>query len=105
MEIDFKGKRALVTGAGKGKSMILFSCYLDCNFSLKLSNHAYNFNVVIYDLCVSYFIISQIFICYTFVLLLTGIGRSTAKALAQGGAEVIALTRSQSDLDSLVAEV
>ncbi|KAK3705059.1 hypothetical protein QZH41_009323, partial [Actinostola sp. cb2023] len=51
MEISFKGKRALVTGAGKG------------------------------------------------------IGRSTAKALAQGGAEVIALTRTQADLDSLVAEV
>jgi len=50
MEINFTGKRALVTGAGKG------------------------------------------------------IGRSTAKMLAKGGAEVIALSRTQADLDSLKAE-
>ncbi|KXJ23646.1 L-xylulose reductase [Exaiptasia diaphana] len=51
MEFNFKGKRALVTGAGKG------------------------------------------------------MGRSTAIALAQCGAEVIALTRTQADLDSLVKEM
>ncbi|XP_020899887.1 D-erythrulose reductase [Exaiptasia diaphana] len=51
MEIIFKGKRALVTGAGKG------------------------------------------------------IGRTAAKALAQCGAEVIALARTQADLDTLVKEV
>ncbi|XP_078349045.1 L-xylulose reductase-like [Oculina patagonica] len=51
MDINFKGKRALVTGAGKG------------------------------------------------------IGRSTAKMLAECGAEVIALSRTQADLDSLKEEV
>ncbi|XP_072882191.1 L-xylulose reductase-like isoform X1 [Hemitrygon akajei] len=50
MELSFAGKRALVTGAGKG------------------------------------------------------IGRATAKALLACGAEVIAVTRTQSDLDSLVQE-
>ncbi|KXJ23654.1 L-xylulose reductase [Exaiptasia diaphana] len=50
MEISFNGKRALVTGAGKG------------------------------------------------------IGRNIAKALVKCGAEVIALTRTQADLDSLVKE-
>jgi len=34
-----------------------------------------------------------------------GIGRATAKALVQCGAEVIALTRTQADLDTLVKEV
>ncbi|ODN67443.1 SDR family oxidoreductase [Methylobrevis pamukkalensis] len=34
-----------------------------------------------------------------------GIGRATAKMLAARGAEVIALTRSQDDLDSLAAEI
>ncbi|XP_018617443.1 L-xylulose reductase [Scleropages formosus] len=33
-----------------------------------------------------------------------GIGRATALALAQGGAEVIAVTRTQADLDSLILE-
>ncbi|XP_023676230.1 L-xylulose reductase [Paramormyrops kingsleyae] len=50
MEISFKSKRAVVTGAGKG------------------------------------------------------IGRAAALALARGGAEVIAVTRTQADLDSLVSE-
>ena len=35
----------------------------------------------------------------------TGIGRATVKALARFGAEVIALSRTQSDLDSLNSEV
>ena len=34
-----------------------------------------------------------------------GIGRTTTKALVQCGAEVIALSRTQSDLDSLKQEV
>lgn len=34
-----------------------------------------------------------------------GIGRAAALALARGGAEVIAVTRTQADLDSLVSEV
>lgn len=34
-----------------------------------------------------------------------GIGRATVKALAQYGAEVIALSRTQADLDSLKQEV
>lgn len=33
-----------------------------------------------------------------------GIGRATVKALAQYGAEVIALSRTQADLDSLKQE-
>ena len=35
----------------------------------------------------------------------TGIGRDTAKMLVKCGAEVIALSRTQSDLDSLRQEV
>ena len=35
----------------------------------------------------------------------TGIGRATAKALAKYGGEVIALSRTQADLDSLKEEV
>ena len=34
-----------------------------------------------------------------------GIGRAVAKALAQCGAEVVAFSRTQSDLDSLKEEV
>ena len=34
-----------------------------------------------------------------------GIGRATAKALAESGAEVIAFSRTQADLDSLIKEV
>ena len=34
-----------------------------------------------------------------------GIGRATAKALAQHGAEVLALSRTSSDLESLKREV
>ena len=37
--------------------------------------------------------------------LYTGIGRSTAKMLVKCGAEVIALSRTQEDLDSLKKEV
>lgn len=36
---------------------------------------------------------------------LAGIGRATALALARGGAEVLAVTRTQADLDTLVQEV
>ena len=36
---------------------------------------------------------------------LSGMGRETVKLLAKCGANVIALTRSQSDLDSLKKEV
>jgi len=39
------------------------------------------------------------------LLSLLGIGRATVKALAQSGAEVIALTRTESDLDFLKQEV
>lgn len=45
---------------------------------------------------------------YTIVLLYApsaGIGRAVAKALAQYGAEVIAFSRTQADLDSLKEEV
>lgn len=38
-------------------------------------------------------------------VLYTGIGRSTAKMLVKCGAEVIALSRTQEDLDSLKKEV
>ena len=45
-------------------------------------------------------------VCITCMpLSLLGIGRATVKALAQSGAEVIALTRTESDLDSLKQEV
>lgn len=37
--------------------------------------------------------------------MLAGIGRATALALAQCGAEVVAVTRTKADLDSLVEEV
>lgn len=40
-----------------------------------------------------------------FLFLLKGIGRSTAKMLVECGAEVIALSRTQADLDSLKEEV
>ena len=39
------------------------------------------------------------------LLLPTGIGRAVVKALAQCGAEVIAFSRTQADLDSLKQEV
>ena len=39
------------------------------------------------------------------MLLYTGIGRALVKALAQCGAEVIAFSRTQTDLDSLKIEV
>lgn len=38
-------------------------------------------------------------------LALAGIGRATALALARAGAGVIAVTRTQADLDALVQEV
>ncbi len=40
-----------------------------------------------------------------YLTFLTGIGRSTAKALAKSGAEVVAFSRTQADLDSLKEEV
>lgn len=38
-------------------------------------------------------------------MFLAGIGRAVVKALAQSGAEVIAFSRTQADLDSLREEV
>ena len=69
MSYDFSGKRALVTGAGKGKWSGVQAYTL---------GHAS---------CAP------------------GIGRAVAKALASYGAEVIAFSRTQSDLDSLAQEV
>lgn len=48
--------------------------------------------------------------CHTHVFVIcvlgsSGIGRATALALARCGAKVIAVTRTQADLDSLVQEV
>ena len=39
------------------------------------------------------------------IRILLGIGRDVAKALAAGGAETYAISRTQADLDSLKAEV
>ena len=69
MNYNFSGKRALVTGAGKGVA----------RRSARLLDSSP---------------------CWP-----PGIGRDTAKALAECGAEVIALSRTQADLDSLKEEV
>lgn len=69
---DFRGKRVLVTGAGKGTS-----------YSYVVSNA----DGIKYLVCCA------------------GIGRATCIALAKYGAQVIALSRTQSDLDSLKNEV
>ena len=71
---DFSGKRALVTGAGKG--------ILPCSLSELHIHHQLRYD-----------------------LLAAGIGRATAKALAESGAEVFAFSRTQADLDSLSKEV
>lgn len=42
---------------------------------------------------------------YMYVHVHVGIGRAVSKALIQSGAEVIALSRTQADLDSLQHEV
>ena len=42
---------------------------------------------------------------YRLTMFLAGIGRAVVKALAQCGAEVIAFSRTQADLDSLREEV
>lgn len=67
---NFEGKRALVTGAGKGKA---------------LQRNSQSHVIPDYDH--------------------TGIGRATVKTLAQCGAEVIALSRTEADLLSLKQEV
>ena len=71
MSYDFSGKRALVTGAGKGM-LHSIACMLELH-------HLAAF--------------------------LAGIGRAVVKALVQCGAEVIAFSRTQADLDSLREEV
>lgn len=76
MEYDFKGKRVLVTGAGKGESGNL------CNVG---------------------WVIRQTW--FSLLSVDAGIGRATVRALAQNGAEVIALSRTAADLESLKEEV
>jgi short-subunit dehydrogenase len=48
-----------------------------------------------------YLVRPELYLC----LMLVGIGRAIAKKLVECGAETIALSRTQADLDSLKAEV
>lgn len=71
MDYNFSGKRALVTGAGKG---VLVHLHGRTKFM-------------------------------TFCFSAAGIGRATARALAKYGAEVVAFSRTEADLQSLKQEV
>ena len=118
MDINFKGQRALVTGAGKGKIFFFAFRKVTKLYRERIARAPQYFEPTFVSstklesdlhltICI---VISSPLECgkvaktYDSVLF-KGIGRSTAKMLVECGAEVIALSRTQADLDSLKEEV